>query len=277
MTRRLCALAVAAVLSAAAMPVALDAQVVTSGTWTSMVIPDKDAVPFWDGASADAINGSSCNVSYFLLYAAGSGYGSCANQQISDAFTNANAGRLGLTGGMANGSFLSGATTSTPVEFAFAAGTYRLEFLASVSGFGMSDQQLWAYSGPASAPVQEQQLYGAGSFTGSGSNVVNVTFNSEWYLGARSAAAGNAWTFSNDVASPRYALFSEVGAADVKDYGRFWAGFGDTPNGDQDFNDLVLEIQAQSLVTTVPEPSTWALMVFGLGTIGVVARRRRGR
>ncbi|MBL0173140.1 MAG: PEPxxWA-CTERM sorting domain-containing protein [Gemmatimonadaceae bacterium] len=30
-------------------------------------------------------------------------------------------------------------------------------------------------------------------------------------------------------------------------------------------------------IQTVPEPSTWALMAFGLGTLGVVGRRRQRR
>jgi hypothetical protein len=266
------AIALAAVTSA---PLTVEAQVVTTGQWNTMVTPTKDGAPFWDGNSTDNVGGSNCNVGFYLLNPSGGGFGPCLNQHPTDAFVNANAGRLGMTGNTPNGSFLSGATASSPVGFSFGAGTYRLEFLANISAFGPSGQELWAYSGPASAPLAVQQLYAVGSYPSAITSVFTVTFNTEWYLGARSAEAGNAWDYSNSVAAPHFALFNERGAAAAKDFSRYWVGFADTPNGgDHDYNDLIVQIQQLSPTTITPEPSTWALMVFGLGSLGVVARRR---
>lgn len=254
----------------------LHAQVVTTGQWNTMVAPTKDGTPFWDGASSDNVNGSNCNVGYFLLNQSGAGFGPCINEHPTDAFVNANAGRLGYTGNNPNGSFLSGSNVNTSAGFAFKAGTYRLEFLANISGFGPSGQELWAYSGPSSAPLQVQQLYAVGSYPDAVTSVFNVTFNTEWYLGARTAEVGHPWMYSNSVAT-HYALFSERAVGNVSEFGRFWVGFGDTPSGgDNDYNDLMLQVQqVQQIQSVVPEPSTWALMVFGLGSLGLVSRRRQ--
>lgn len=234
-----------------------------------MVMPTRDGAPFWDGNSGD---GANCNIGFFLLNPSGGGFGPCINEHPTDAFVNANAGRLGMTANLPNGSFLSGATANNAAGFSFAAGTYRLEFLANIAGFGPTGQELWAYSGPIGAPLAVQQLYAVGSYPSAITSVFTVTFNSEWYLGARTSVAGHAWDYSNSVTSPHYALFSERGAAEAKDFSRYWVGFADDPSGDNDYNDLI--IQVQRLQTTVPEPSTWALMVFGLGSLAVVARRR---
>jgi hypothetical protein len=53
--------------------------------------------------------------------------------------------------------------------------------------------------------------------------------------------------------------------------GSFILGFEDIrlPDGDKDYNDMVFR------VTVVPEPSTYALMLGGLGVAGWMARRRK--
>ncbi|MBL0173578.1 MAG: PEP-CTERM sorting domain-containing protein [Gemmatimonadaceae bacterium] len=244
----------------------IHAQVVTTGAWNTMVTPNNDLTPFWDGASSD---GTNCNVGRFLLYTAGAGFGSCNNQKPTDPFVNANAGRLGTTASAPNGSFLGAATANAPVGFAFKAGSYQLEFLANIAAYGPPGQELWAFGAGSSGPVQIQKLYAVGSYPSALTSILGVTFATDWFLGARSAATGNPWLYSNDTNDPHYALFSERGATQDNDGYRYWAAFGDVPTGDHDFNDLVIQVQA------VPEPSTWALMIFGLGALGLAARRRQ--
>ncbi|MCL2645270.1 MAG: PEPxxWA-CTERM sorting domain-containing protein [Betaproteobacteria bacterium] len=50
-------------------------------------------------------------------------------------------------------------------------------------------------------------------------------------------------------------------------------------NGGSDFNPtgFAAEIQATYLITTIPEPETYAMMLAGLGIVGAIARRRRNR
>jgi len=45
--------------------------------------------------------------------------------------------------------------------------------------------------------------------------------------------------------------------------------------GDEDYNDVIFEVANVSTVSAVPEPSTYALMLAGLGLIGFMSRRRQ--
>jgi len=49
--------------------------------------------------------------------------------------------------------------------------------------------------------------------------------------------------------------------------------FEDTKGGDKDFNDMVFSVS--DLVSAVPEPETYAMLLAGLGLMGFVARRRQ--
>ncbi|MBL0173156.1 MAG: hypothetical protein IPP90_21230 [Gemmatimonadaceae bacterium] len=66
-----------------------------------------------------------------------------------------------------------------------------------------------------------QKLYAVGTYPNALTTVFNVTFNTDWYLGARSAASGNPWSYSSSVTVPHYALFSERAAGADKDNGCF--------------------------------------------------------
>jgi PEP-CTERM motif-containing protein len=50
-------------------------------------------------------------------------------------------------------------------------------------------------------------------------------------------------------------------------------GFEDTKFGDKDYQDMVFRVS--DLVTAIPEPETYAMLLAGLGLMVFVARRRR--
>ncbi|UUX95521.1 DUF4114 domain-containing protein [Aquabacterium sp. J223] len=74
----------------------------------------------------------------------------------------------------------------------------------------------------------------------------------------------NDYTLSTGVDFNQVKLINEQGST-------FILGFEDIllPDGDKDYNDMVFR------VTVVPEPSTYALMLGGLGVAGWMARRRK--
>lgn len=256
------AVAVAALLVASSVA---RAQVSTTGTWNPMVAPTNGGAAFWDNASSD---GRQCNIGFFLLYTAGNGYGPCSVQKPTDPFVMGNAGRLGTTGGAPNGSFLSHA------GYSFAAGTYQIDFLGNIAGYdptGAFGQELWAFTDGLNGPVALQQFYAVGSYPNGLTTTFSFTSASAWYLGAKHAYGSNGWDYSNTLMSNHgWALFSEYDASSANQGAgeRMFAAFGDVPAGDQDYNDLVLQ------VSSVPEPES--LLLIGTGVLGllVVLKRR---
>ncbi|MBI3789442.1 MAG: PEP-CTERM sorting domain-containing protein [Gemmatimonadetes bacterium] len=248
----------------------LPAQVNTTGTWSNMVAPNDNSSPFWDHSSFD---GTKCNIGFFLLYPAGGGFGTCQLEKPTAAFVNANAGRLGLSSsGAPNGSMLSQGA------YSFAPGHYQIEFLGNIASYGPArGQELWAFGAGSSGPVPLQQFYAVAGGNSGLTTIFNVNMASAWFLGARDANLGNTWDYSNtSTTTSGWALFSSTQLAGQQGSlgDHMFAAFGDTPSGDQDYNDLIIEVTA-SAVTAVPEPASIVLVLSGLGGILLVGRRRR--
>jgi hypothetical protein len=83
-------------------------------------------------------------------------------------------------------------------------------------------------------------------------------------INANGIVDSNDYTLSTAVDFNQVKLINEQGST-------FILGFEDIllPDGDKDYNDMVFR------VTVVPEPSTYALMLGGLGVAGWMARRRK--
>ena len=60
-----------------------------------------------------------------------------------------------------------------------------------------------------------------------------------------------------------------------------WGPFGPVPDGSNDYIEGASNIDVyertieEKLMSTVPEPSTWAMMLVGFTGLGLLARRRR--
>jgi hypothetical protein len=96
---------------------------------------------------------------------------------------------------------------------------------------------------------------------------------------SNSANARNGDSFS-DFSNPSFAIISNRHGGNVlANYGgsnhgfQYVLGFNDAYRGDRDFDDY--KVGVNFVAAPVPEPSTYALMLAGLGAVGWMARRRR--
>jgi len=97
----------------------------------------------------------------------------------------------------------------------------------------------------------------------------NLKFQFDSVSPASLATNGDIFTAGNN---PSWGVLrGATSTAGVFDY---ILGFNDPSKSDRDFDDMVVGMSLKA-VPAIPEPSTYALMLAGLGSIGFMIRRRR--
>lgn len=274
----------------AAATALVPAMTASAQSWSSNVSPNNNPYgsgQYWDHQSDD---GKKCNIGYVLNGTAGTAGASCANQRPS--------GWLPYSGDNPTHYLNNG--SGSYQKFSFASGTYTFSLLpgAKLGGEIAGANTSWGYY-TGSGGGGDIDLSTNGDLYGSGAFSVNIT--SPWGLwvqtvdGARSYSGidkqfalfgfNGSGTFSGNVLD--YADDSRyiVGLEDTRDYSKKtcekYSKWGNCSKwhtqsweSDWDYNDIAFQISTPGR-STVPEPSSYALMVAGLGALVVTARRRK--
>jgi len=158
--------------------------------------------------------------------------------------------------------------------------TLRLEYAGDAStnqlGIWSAGSQQLIFNGSATsgsiANIRWDTLTTGEILSGGGTGIVTGTFSGisatsfGFFLNGASGAI-----FSDDSKNGGEALMLAYASNSAPNDWMF--AFEDTKGGDRDFNDMVFRVS--DLVSAVPEPETYAMLLAGLGLMGFVARRRQ--
>ncbi|MBC8086103.1 MAG: PEP-CTERM sorting domain-containing protein [Phycisphaerae bacterium] len=180
--------------------------------------------------------------------------------------------------GWTNATYLAAAvpTVNSRMVVNFRPGTYTLTFLGQVAGATPSRR--------------------FGVVSTDGSNSLNYRFgvapetyafttSRDWQFYLQSYLPSPNTFLSNDASTRQFAVFANSNGADGQfagewlvggeDNGCLTAAPGCARRSDYDYNDAMVHIVSEHSISTVPEPSTYAMMGVGLLVLGGAARRRR--
>ena len=267
-------------LAIAALTLAVAASSASAQTWSTFT-PSNSGPGFWNNSSHDNVTTNDiCNVGNVLTNAALTS-ANCLNNTPGNLLPAKR-----FDSGIGGGAYLNGAT-----GFVFGPGTWTIDLIGQMAGavptnWGIinNDDRIYiAYTGsaitvsttsyfglwidtfdPASSPnrfistsyqcAQAPSLIPGGCSTGASQQ--HVLFNPN--------AGLNGTSTGFNVNSGGYAYAGS---------GQYYVGMEDnaTIASDFDYNDVIIS------VSSVPEPSTYALMATGLAALFGIARRRRAQ
>jgi hypothetical protein len=281
-------------LSLALVAATVAASPLAAQTWQAVGTPGNNngGSSYWNNTSDDNVGSAICNVGSVLRNAPVQlAPGSCSNQNPG-AFLPLLPTRLG-----ANATFLGGAGGAAPTGgFLFGAGTYQWNLLGRIAGITGTQ---WGFIefGP-----QNSVVVTAGSAAGSRTFANNFAVWIDAAIGndgpglnrytSNLLVANSTLTTVQATSNQQFAVFTNAAnpmltgnVINFQNGNQFFVGMEDNSNGgfrfgpgspsvrvsDRDYNDIMISLTA----TTVPEPSTYALMATGLVALAGFARRRR--
>lgn len=222
--------------------------VIGSGTYQPFgANPTENNTPFWDTASHD---GSGCGVGYVLTQTAS--INNCGNKRMGTA------SGLGLDANDLEYYSL----LDNLVAFTLAAGQYEFKLHAGLYGARLNQVGYRYLSGGG-----DQLMFDSFDTVGE-TFVLNAASEfALWIMSDNNAA----FRFqSNDASGLRAAAFRDT-KTDLH-----YFGFEDRPNGDRDYNDMVISASYLAPAENpVPEPATFALIGLGLIAVSLIGKRRK--
>ena len=281
-------------LSLALVAAAVATSPLAAQTWQAVGTPGNNAggSSYWNNISDDNVGNAVCNVGSVLRNAPVQlAPGSCANQNPG-AFLPVLPTRL-----TPNATFLGGAGGSAPTGgFLFGAGSYSWNLLGRIAGI-TGNQWGFIEFGPGGAVVVTPgTAAGSRNFTNNFAIWIDAAIGSDGAGLTRYTSnllvANPTLTTVQATTNQQFAVFTNGAGPSLtgnvinfQDGRQFFVGMEDNSNGgfgfgagqpsvrvsDRDYNDIMISLTA----TTVPEPSTYALMATGLVALAGFARRRR--